>query len=206
MKIDPQSLSKKDVHHLLVDSVLPRPIAWVSTLDKFGRSNLAPYSTFCLMSSRPAILGFGISNTREGKKKDTLLNIEDTKEFVVNIVNEDLAEAMNLTSAYFPWGVSEFKEVKLNPEKADIVNASMVTESPIRMECRMLKILRFGKRSDVSFFVVGEILLIHIKDGLYVDGNIDPSQIKAVGRLGGGRNLYCRTGDVFELKRPENLP
>ncbi|OPY91932.1 MAG: Flavin reductase like domain protein [Syntrophaceae bacterium PtaU1.Bin231] len=204
MKIDPQTLSNRDAHHLFVGAVAPRPIAWVSTVDKLGRYNLAPYSTFTLMSAKPAVLGFGIGNTREGKKKDTLRNIEDTKEFAVSVVNEDLAEAMNLTSTDFPWGVSEFEKANLRPEKADLISAPLVAESPLKMECRLHKILKFGKLPDVRFFVIGDILRVHVDDGLYVDGMIDPYKLKAVGRLG-GTDLYCRTRDVFELKRPDKV-
>ncbi len=204
MKIDPHTLSNKNAHHLLVGAIVPRPIAWVSTVDKLGRNNLAPYSTFTLMSSKPAILGFGIGNTREGKKKDTLRNIEDTKEFVVSLVDENLAEAMNLTSTDFPWGVSEFEKANLRAEKADLVKALLVAESPVKMECRLQKILKFGKLPDVSFFVIGDILRVHVKDELYVDDRIDPYKLKAVGRLG-GTDLYCRTRDAFELKRPDKV-
>jgi flavin reductase (DIM6/NTAB) family NADH-FMN oxidoreductase RutF len=204
MKIDPQSLSNRNAHHLFAGAIVPRPIAWVSTVDKLGRNNLAPFSTYTLMSSKPAVLGFGIGNTREGKKKDTLRNIEDTKEFAVSLVNEDLAEAMNLTSTDFPWGVSEFEKANLRAEKADLVKALLVAESPVKMECRLLKILKFGKLPDVRFFVVGEILCVHVRDDLYVDGMIDPYKLKAVGRLG-GTDLYCRTRDIFELKRPDKV-
>ena len=205
MKIDPNSLSGRDVHHLLVGAIVPRPIAWVSTVDKFGRHNLAPFSTYTLMSSRPAVLGFGIGNRREGKKKDTLQNIEDTKEFAVNLVSEELAEAMNLTSADFPWGVSEFEKAELSVEKADLVRAPLVAPSPLKMECRLLRILKFGQRPRNSHFVIGEILRVHVRDGLYIDGHIDPRQLKAIGRLGGGGDLYCRIGDTFELKRPDDF-
>jgi flavin reductase (DIM6/NTAB) family NADH-FMN oxidoreductase RutF len=203
MKIDPQKLKTRDVHHLLVDIVVPRPIAWVSTVDKLGRYNLAPFSTYSMMSSRPAVLGFGIGGSRAGKK-DTLRNIEDTKEFAVNAVDEGLAEAMNLTSVNFPWGVSEFEKANLQTEKADLIKAPLVAASPIKMECRLLNILTFGESPYTNSYVVGEILQVHVKDGLYVDGNIDPIKLKAVGRLGGGGDFYCRTRDIFELKRPED--
>jgi flavin reductase (DIM6/NTAB) family NADH-FMN oxidoreductase RutF len=202
MKIEPQRLKARDVHHLLVDIIVPRPIAWVSTVDKLGRHNLAPFSTYSMMSSRPAVLGFGIGGSRAGKK-DTLRNIEDTREFALNMVDEELAEAMNLTSINFPWGVSEFEKANLQTEKADLIKAPLVAASPIKMECRLLNILTFGESPYTSSYVVGEILQVHVKDELYVDGKVDSLNLKAVGRLGGGGDFYCRTRDIFELKRPE---
>jgi flavin reductase (DIM6/NTAB) family NADH-FMN oxidoreductase RutF len=203
MKFDPQKLRTRDIHHLLLDIAVPRPIAWVSTVDVLGRYNLAPFSTYSLMSSRPAVLGFGIGASRAGKK-DTLRNIEDTKEFALNMVDEELAEAMNLTSINFPWGVSEFEKANLQTEKADLIKAPLVAASPIKMECRLLNILTFGESPYTNSFVVGEILQVHVKEGLYVDGNIDSIELKAIGRLGGGGDFYCRTRDIFELKRPES--
>ena len=202
MKFDPKELRTRDIHHLLMDIVVPRPIAWVSTVDKLGRHNLAPFSTYSLMSSRPAVLGFGIGASRAGKK-DTLRNIEETKEFALNVVDEALAEAMNLTALTFPWGVSEFEKANLQTEKAHLIQAPLVAASPIKMECRLLNVLTFGESPYTNSFVVGEILQVHVKDGLYVDGNIDPIKLKAIGRLGGGGDFYCRTRDIFELKRPE---
>ena len=203
MKFDPKKLRTRDIHHLLLDIAVPRPIAWVSTMDMLGRYNLAPFSTYTVMSSRPAVLGFGIGASRAGKK-DTLRNIEDTKEFALNVVDEELAEAMNLTSVNYPWGVSEFEKANLQTEKADLIKAPLVAASPIKMECRLLNILTFGESPYTNSFVVGEILQVHVRDELYVDGNIDSVKLKAIGRLGGGGEFYCRTRDILELKRPED--
>src|SRR5512136_1500688 len=116
--------------------ISPRPIAWVSTVDNRGINNLAPFSTYTLLSAIPAFVGFGVARYRDGRKKDTLRNIELTKEFVINVVTEDLAEAMNLTSTPYPPGVSEFDKVNLTPIKGELVSPALVSESAISLECR----------------------------------------------------------------------
>lgn len=204
MKIDLAGLEQRELHHLVSSAVVPRPIAWVSTVDKDGIFNLAPFSAYCVVSVSPAIVGFNVAPTRDGKKKDTLRNIEATKDFVINVVTETLAEAMNVTSAPYPPEVDEFKEAGLTPVKADLVKPPMVAESPVNMECRLTQILEFGKAPKMSYFVIGEVLRIHIKDELYVNGAIDMSKLKAIGRLGGGigSDMYCRTSNSFVMRRP----
>ena len=204
MKIDVPDLGVRDMHHLLMGAVMPRPIAWVSTVGEDGVFNLAPYSAYCVVSVKPAIIGFCVAATRDGRKKDTLRNIESTREFVVNMVDEALAEAMNVTSAPYPADVDEFKEAGLTAVKADLVVAPMVAESPIKMECRLNRILEFGEAPRTNSFVIGEVLRVHIKDEFYVGGEIQVLKLKAIGRLGGrgGGDLYCRTTDSFEMTRP----
>ena len=202
MKIDPANLNHRDTHHLLVGAVVPRPIAWVSTVGEDGVFNLAPFSAYSIVSLKPAILGFCVAPTRDGKKKDTLRNIESAKEFVVNVVDETLAEPMNVTSVPYPSDVDEFKEAGLTPVKADLVKAPMVAESPINLECRLAQILEFGEAPRTNSFIIGEILRVHVRDELYVNGEIEMAKLKAVGRLG-GVDLYCRIRDSFEMKRPE---
>ena len=200
MKIDPKNLSRRDAHDLLVGAVVPRPIAWVSTVAENGAFNLAPFSFYAAMSCKPAVVGFGIGSKRNGQKKDTLRNIEATKEFVVCVVDETLAEEMNITATPYPPDVSEFKEAGLTPVKADLVKAPIVTESPIKLECRLLQILEFGEFPDTHSFIIGEVLRIHVRDDLYVDGEIQMSKLRAIARLGG--ELYCHTRDIFEMKKP----
>ncbi|MFC1932291.1 flavin reductase family protein [Chloroflexota bacterium] len=203
MKIDLENLNRIDSHRVLMDAVVPRPIAWVSTVSEDGIFNLAPFSAYGVVSVKPAVIGFSISATRDGHKKDTLINIESTKEFVINVVDETLAEAMNVTSAPYPGDVDEFREAGLTPVKADLVKAPMVAESPISLECRLTQILEFGEAPRTNRFVIGEVLCAHVRDELYVDGEIQMPKLKAVGRLGGrGGDQYCRTGDSFEMGRP----
>jgi flavin reductase (DIM6/NTAB) family NADH-FMN oxidoreductase RutF len=200
MKVHLTTLNHRESHKLLVGMVLPRPIAFVSTIGEDGIFNLAPFSDFARISVKPAITCFSIIPHRNGQKKDTLKNIEFSNDFVINVVDESLAEAMNLTSASYPSDVDEFKEVGLTALKSDIVRAPRVAESPINMECKLLQTMHFGTMADSCDLVIGEIVLIHIKDDLYVNGEVQASKLKAIGRLGG--DSYCRTTDIFEMKRP----
>ncbi len=202
MRIDPTNLTQQDSSHLLTDIVVPRPIAWVSTVDERSIFNLAPFSAYGMVSTKPMIVGFSVSSKRDGQKKDTLRNIESTKEFVINVATEDLAEAMNATSAPYPSDVSEFEKAGLTPKKADFVKAPMVAESPVNMECRVLQILEFGKAPITTSLIIGEVLQVHVTDDLYDKLNRRVSGLKAVARLGGDGDLYCHTWDTFQMKRP----
>lgn len=201
MKIDPVNLEMKDAHELLVSAVAPRPIAFVSTIGEDGVFNVAPFSFFTGLAAKPMVIGFTVGRKRDGQKKDTQVNIEFSRDFVVNVVTETLAEAMNQASANYPSHVDEFKEVGLTPVKADIVKSPMVAESPINMECRLLQILEFGNLPRISSFIIGEVVRLHIEDELYISNEIQTSKLKAIARMGG--ELYCRTTDIFEMKRPD---
>jgi flavin reductase (DIM6/NTAB) family NADH-FMN oxidoreductase RutF len=200
MKIDPASLDPKEVHELLMGCVTPRPIAFVSTIGENGVYNVAPFSCFTLMSMHPAIVGFAIGRRRGGGKKDTLVNIEYSGDFVVNVVSEPIARAMNQAAGDYPIDVDEFKEAGLTPVASDRVRPPRVAESPIHLECRLMQIMEFGKPPRIHNFVVGEILIVHVQDDLLADGVIRADRVKAIGRL--GEDFYCRTQDVFEMKRP----
>jgi flavin reductase (DIM6/NTAB) family NADH-FMN oxidoreductase RutF len=200
MKIDPATLDRKSAHDVMVGVALPRPIAFISTAGENGIYNLAPYSFFIPLSAKPAIVGVGIGRKRDGSKKDTLVNIEFSKDFVINVVTESLAEAMNQTSGEYPPEVDEFQVAKLTPERADLVKAPMVAESPVRMECRLLQILEYGEFPSIQNFVIGEVIRVHVKDEFWADGEIQSSRLKTIGRMGG--DFYCRTTNIFEMKRP----
>lgn len=202
MKIDFDNLDGRECHKLLTGMIVPRPIAWVSTIGEDGTFNLAPFSFFGGISSKPPILSVSIRR-RQGQKKDTLRNIEYAKDFVVNVVDETLAESMNQTSADYPSHISEFKEAGLTPLPSDKVMSPRVAESPINMECKLLQILKFGEWPNIHDLIVGEIVIAHVRDALFREGTINISQLKAIGRLGGG--FYCRIRDVFEMKRPGSL-
>ena len=200
MKVDPTKLDPRAAHELLVGTALPRPIAFVSTIGEKGVYNLAPFSFFIPMSVKPAIVGIGIGRKRDGGKKDTLVNIELTKDFVINLVTEALAEPMNQTAGEYPPEVDEFKIAGLTPGRADFVKSPLLAESPVNMECRLLQILEYGEFPRINNFVIGEVIQVHVKDEFWGDGEIHSSKLKAIGRMGG--DLYCRTRDVFEMKRP----
>ena len=201
MKIDMTNLDYRDSHRLLGSIIAPRPIALVSTVGEDGVFNLAPYALFTGVSIKPALVGFSINWRRDGSKKDTHLNIEFTKDFVICVVNESLAEPMNKSSDQYPLNIDEFKEVGLTPVKADIVRAPLVAESQVNIECRLVQSLEFGEVPDKCSFFIGEIVQVHVKDELFAEGKIQMSELRAIGRLGGS-GLYCRTTDLFIMKRP----
>ncbi len=202
MKLGAKELSQQDSSHLLTDIVAPRPIAWVSTVDEKGIFNLAPFSAYGMVSTRPMVVAFSVSSNRDGKKKDTLRNIESTGEFVVNTVTESLAEQMKTTSAPYPSNVSEFEKVGLTPLKADLIKAPVVDESPVKMECRVIRILEFGKTPTMTSLIIGEVLRVHIADEFYDKTSKRVSGLKVITRLGGDGDLYCRSRDIFQIKRP----
>lgn len=201
MKFDPEKLDLKECHDLLVGAVLPRPVAFVSTVGPEGVNNLAPFSYFTILSTKPAVVGFGVGPKRDGGKKDTLVNAESAGDFVINVVTEELAEAMNLTSGEYPPEVDEFQKVGLTAAPGERVKSPRLAESPINLECRLLEILEFGDPPRVNRFVVGEVLRVHVRDDLIVNRSVKAERLKPIGRL--GEDYYCRTRDIFEMKRPQ---
>ena len=200
MLVDPNTLNRRDMHEMLVAMIMPRPIAWVSTVDEKGVFNLAPFSMFTSVCLKPPIIGLCIGWTRGGRKKDTLKNIESSKDFVINIVDESLAQAMNQTSAEYPAEVDEFQEVGLTAVRGEIVKAPIVAESPMNMECKVTGISEFGQSPEGGWLVLGEVVCFHVRDDLYVDGQIEVSKLNQVGRL--GEQYYCRITDRFRMERP----
>ena len=202
MKIDTDDLALQDSSHLMTDIVVPRPIAWVSTIDENGVYNLAPFSCYGLVSGLPMVVGFSVGSYRDGKKKDTLRNIELTKDFVINVVTEALADAMNVTAAPYPREVSEFVKAGVTPVKADIVNAPMVKESPVKMECRVIQIIEFGKAPVTNNLILGSVLRVHIADEFWNGLTKRVEGLSPIARLGGEGDVYCRTENTFQIKRP----
>ena len=202
MKFEPKDLEWKKAYDLFTDIAIPRPIAWVSTVGSDGIYNVAPYSYFTPICNYPMIIGFSLGRKQKGLKKDTLVNIESTKEFVINVVTEALAESMNKTAVAYPPHIDEFEKTNLTPVKADIVKAPMVGESPVSMECKLMQILEFGVEPKYNNFVIGEVVKIHIKEEFMVGDQIQSLKLKIIGRLGAKENSYCRTTDLFRIKKP----
>ena len=198
MKIDPQTF--EGFYRVLTGVVVPRPIAFVSTRSADGTVNLAPYSFFNAVAYDPPTVVFSSSRNVGSKSKDTLRNVEETGEFVVNIVVDDIAEAMNKTAAEFPEDVDEFEIAGLTAVPSDIVKAPRVVESPVNMECRLEQVVSIGDPTEGHGLVIGTILLMHIRDDIIDGHRINQSKLKPTGRLAG--NMYCHTGDTFELTRP----
>jgi len=197
MKIDPRDLSRTASYSLFISALVPRPIAWVSTLSAAGRPNLAPFSFFMGVASDPPTLAVAIGR-RRGQPKDTARNIEATGEFVVNVVTESLARAMVRTSGDFPPETSEFVEAGLTPIPSERIAPPRVKESPVHMECRLERMLLVG-RSETAL-VLGEVVLFHIDDALWTGSDIRVEALKPLARLGGA--LYAPLGETLEIPRP----
>ena len=201
MRIDPREWPRADLYKLMTAIVVPRPIAFVSTVGPTGVLNLAPFSFFTAICSDPPILCFSASR-RDGEKKDTVRNIEFAGEFVVNVVDEAIAEAMNATSADFPSEISEFEVAGLTPGASDLVRPPRVAESPASMECRLMQIIELGEAPHQASLIIGEVLRFHLRDDLCLErGKVDVAKLRAVGRLVG--DLYCHTDGIFGMQRPQ---
>ena len=201
METDLTKLTPRDAYALLISVILPRPIAWVSTVSADGRGNLAPFSFFQGVTANPPTLLFVAANTREGAKKDTLRNIEATGEFTVNLVPYSLAEAMNATSASLPHGESEFERFGIRAVPAARVRPPRVADSPVSLECVLDRIVSVGEGPLAGNVIFGRILHAHVDDAvLGADGRPDPVKLDLIGRLGG--EGYVRTRERFDLRRP----
>jgi flavin reductase (DIM6/NTAB) family NADH-FMN oxidoreductase RutF len=206
MEIDPQRLSPTATYKLLIGCIVPRPIAWVSTLSVDGVRNLAPFSFFMGVCGDPPTLAFSVGPRSSpvpgaARVKDTVRNLEATGDFVVNVVDDALADRMNVTSGEYPPEVDEFAVAGLAPAPSARVRAPRVHEAPISMECRLTQILRVGR--GPHSLVLGEIVYVHLRDDLYdpAAGRIDMQRLQPVGRLAG--ELYTHVHDLFEMKRPD---
>lgn len=194
MELDPESLSIKERYALLTAFIQPRPIAWVSTQNREGLLNLAPFSFFMGVTANPMTLCFAPARTREGFKKDTLRNIEETGEFVVSMVTEANIRKAVETSAEYPWGVSEFEKAGLTPEPSARVKPPRVLESPVSLECELSQLVPVSEGPVGGTLVLGRVVFIHAVGG---SGH---EALRAVGRLEG--DWYAPVREAFRLPRP----
>jgi flavin reductase (DIM6/NTAB) family NADH-FMN oxidoreductase RutF len=201
MRLDFTSLSPRDAYAWMVSTILPRPIAWVSTISADGKVNLAPFSFFQGVCANPPTLMFVPVNTRDGAKKDTTRNIEAVPEFVVNLVPFALAEQMNATAATLPHGESEFDKFGIASAPSERVRPPRVAAAPVAFECTLDRIVNIGEGPLAAHVTFGRILVAHVSDAvLDTDGRADPGKLDLIGRLGG--ELYARTTERFAIKRP----
>lgn len=187
-------------HDPLKALIVPRPIGWISTVDREGRPNLAPYSFFNAVSERPAIVMFASAGY-----KDSATNAEATGEFVCSLATWDLRQAVNLTSAPAPPGVSEFGLAGLTPTPSVKVRPPRVGESPVALECVYLETVRLAGRDGrpAPYVVVfGEVVGVHIDDAVLVDGIVDPGLLRPIARLGGRDYTVVEAASVFQMTRP----
>lgn len=202
MEIDIQALPIKERYKLMTGLIVPRPIAWVSTINTEGLPNLAPYSFFSGITTNPPSLLFvpGVRAINSGLK-DTLVNVQETGEFVVNIVNETLLEQMNITATELPPEINEFEEAGLTPAPSLKVKAPRVKESPVNFECKVMQIVPIGD-GDVgsAWIVIGEILHIHVHEGIINNKNhVDTKKLSPVARLAGPN--YATLSEMIEVIR-----
>lgn len=198
LTIDPKETLQKDLHQFMVGSVAPRPIAFVSTIDKDGNRNLAPYSFFNAFSSNPPIVVFS-SNRRasDNTTKDTLHNIRETGECVINAVNYNIVRQMAVASVDFPKNISEFDKTGLTPIPSDLVKPFRVAESPSHMECKVKEVQTLGDGGGAGHLIICEVVRMHIAKEVLTDKNrIDPNKIDLMGRLGRAYYVRCH-GDAI---------
>jgi flavin reductase (DIM6/NTAB) family NADH-FMN oxidoreductase RutF len=196
MILDPRTIPTRDVYRFLISAVVPRPIAFVSSVSAAGVTNLAPFSYFNAVASEPPLVAIAISD-RPDDPKDTLRNIRETRQFVVNVVSEPLLDAMVRTAGEWPRTTSEFGPSGLTPAPSERVRPPYVAESPLQLECVFHSEVRLGN----SFLVVGEVVLARVRDDVLTDGRVDPAKLAPVGRLGG--ELYAPLGPVLKRARPK---
>ncbi|MCP4478300.1 MAG: flavin reductase family protein [Planctomycetaceae bacterium] len=203
MLIDPAAESASFVYSTMIRAITPRPIAWVSTISPTGVTNLAPFSYFNGICSSPAALMFSPVNRPDGSPKDTLVNIRDNGEFVVNVVPFSIAQPMFETAGDFQYETSEFSEVGLTPAPSKKVQPPGVQESPIQFECEVIQIVPVGEGPLAANVIIGKIVLMNIADNILdKDQKIDQAKLDTIGRMGG--RSYSRTTDRFELKPTES--
>lgn len=205
MILNPNEMTRDERYKLAIGCVLPRPIAWVSSMDKEGRLNLAPFSYFTMVTPSPLTFVFCPGSLPEmgpdGQmvlgKKHTWRNIEEVPEFVINMTNEETAVAMNMTASLIPRGESEFDLAKVTPIPSKTIRVPRVAEAPISFECRLKQIVVVSDGIEGAAAIFGEVQCIHVRDDLYQNGRIIVEKYKPIGRLAGGG--YARVTDTFEL-------
>jgi flavin reductase (DIM6/NTAB) family NADH-FMN oxidoreductase RutF len=203
LRFDLAKDSPANLYKLMIGMVVPRPIAFVSSLDTKGIRNLAPFSYFMACSADPPVVCF-VTAHRSGPlpSKDTLTNILATKEFVVNIVSEEFADKMNLTAAEVAPDIDEFTLSGLTPLASELVQPPRVAESHAHMECRLRQILPIANESGMANTIIfGDVLRFHVDEAVIEGYKIDPDKLRAIGRMGGP--TYARTRDRFDLIRPK---
>jgi flavin reductase (DIM6/NTAB) family NADH-FMN oxidoreductase RutF len=209
MDVTPSQLAHRELYNILISAVGPRPIAWVSSLSASGQPNLAPFSFFNAVCAKPPLLAFapGMRSPKEAAAesaaapKDTLRNVRETGEFVINVVTYELGEAMNLTSGDYDSSLNEFEVAKLASAPSRTVRPQRVADSPVSFECKLYQILDFNPDPEGTSLVIGEIVSIHINDQHLKEGRLDRNSLDLIGRMGGAQ--YTRTIERFEMVRPK---
>jgi flavin reductase (DIM6/NTAB) family NADH-FMN oxidoreductase RutF len=204
LTIDPSVTKNPQLHHYLLGAVGPRPICFASTIDKEGNKNIAPFSFFNVFSSNPPIAVFSPARSgRTGEQKDTLLNVLEVPEVVINIVNYDMVHQMSLASSPYSKGVDEFVKSGLTPIESELIKPFRIKESPVQMECKVIEVKSLGEGGGAGNLIICEVLKIHIDEKVLDAKNmIDQQKIDLVARMGG--DWYCRAdkNSMFEIAKP----
>jgi flavin reductase (DIM6/NTAB) family NADH-FMN oxidoreductase RutF len=210
LSFNPSEFEPRQMYKLMVGIIVPRPIALVSSMDRAGILNLAPFSFFAGVGSNPPTVlfcptlrapGEPATSLRPETRKDTLRNVEETGEFVVNVVSEAIAEGANASAAEVAPEVDEFQLSGLTPLASVAVRPPRVAESPAQMECKLLQVIYTGRAPGAGVIVLGEVVRFHLREDLFDDFRVDPAALDAVGRMAG--NTWVRTRDRIELIRPK---
>ena len=201
MIIDPKKQTFAENHKLMIGSIVPRPIAFVSSVSNNGLNNLAPFSYFNGVCSNPPTIMFAPGRRGyDGLTKDTLNNIRETEEFTVNIVSEEIGKQMVACATDYPPDVDEFQISGLTPTTAEKVKAARVAESKVSFECKLNQIVEIGDGgAGAGFVVIGTIVMFHVDDDIFQDGKIDIETLKPLGRLAG--NSYIKISEIFDIVR-----
>ena len=204
MELDPTTVPWKTINKLMSGSIVPRPIGWISTINVSGQPNLAPYSFFNMVCANPPTVVFApMIRSTDGRPKDTLNNIKGNGEFVINIVTEELMEAMNSSSTETMPDVNEFELAGVTNEKSVAISAPRVAESPIHLECKVHDIIEISDQPGGGYVVIGTVVHLHVDDKVLMGADkIDLAALRPVGRLAG--SAYVRITDIFELERPKS--
>ena len=200
MLFDFAAIPPRECYKLLVSTVTPRPIAWIVSQNLKGQLNAAPFSFFNAFSGDPPVVGVGIGSHEPGRAKDTRRNIRETREFVVNLVSEEVAEAMNITAIEFEASVNELAEAQLKTLPSLRVKPPRIAISPVSMECALMQIVELGPDNGL---VLGRVVAMHVRDDMVLDpakNYIDTPKLKLIGRMH-GTGWYARTSDLFKMDR-----
>lgn len=200
MNFDPCDIETIQTYKLLVGSITPRPIAWVSSLSSTGVLNLAPYSFFTVASCNPPVLAVTQVNPRDRAAKDTLTNLQATRECVVNIVSEELAEAMNASCGDYAPEVSEFAAVGIESEPSQRVQVAGVKAAKVRFECVLREVLSISSLPMGGHMMLLDVVSIFVNNSVLVEGQIAPHLLNTIGKLGG--DFYSTTHERFDMARP----
>ncbi|OAB40831.1 flavin reductase family protein [Paenibacillus glacialis] len=202
ISIDPSDQSDRDNYKLLIGSIIPRPVAFVTTLSNQGVLNAAPYSYFNIVTTDPPLISISVQR-KNGVQKDTARNAVEVGEFVVHISDESYIQQINETAASLPPDQSEVLLAGLTPVASDKIAVPGIAEASIRMECLLEHCIPLGgtKDSPSTDLLIGRVVCFHLDESVYQDGYIDPEMLKPVSRLAG--NSYAKLGEIFTIERPE---